>query len=363
MLFRNIFRSMNSSLINLIFSVRDSNKPYPEKPNRFLVIRQHNQFGDMLASVSLLRAIKETYPASSTVLLASPENYYAIEKNPFVDEIFVFEKRKIFSKDYLSQLRNVLRQNYDVAIVPVTVAISNTSCLLAYISDAKFKIGPASLGDQKNKLSKLFHGRVSLDWQKYPDAHVSDFILDVVRPFGIKTKNYNSCVLFDKQDEILAQEFISKIKKKADYKIFGFHVGAAKPQNRWELQKYVDSILMLKEKLNFDFYFTGTKADDEQLNFMRKYFPTAGYFLNKTIPQLAALIEQSDLFITNDTGVMHVAGTTTTPQISIFGPTNPFNWAPVGKNKFFLRKSELINDIEPDDVVSLTIYLLENYAK
>ena len=55
---------------------------------------------------------------------------------------------------------------------------------------------------------------------------------------------------------------------------------------------------------------------------------------------------------------MHVAGTTKTPQISLFGPTNPFNWAPCGKNKIFLRKSDLIDDIEVEDVFEICKVLL-----
>jgi heptosyltransferase-2 len=55
---------------------------------------------------------------------------------------------------------------------------------------------------------------------------------------------------------------------------------------------------------------------------------------------------------------MHVAGTTPTPQISIFGPTNPFNWAPIGEQKYFLRKSDLINDVTVDEVFSLCKNLL-----
>lgn len=360
---RELFRSINSFFINLFLSVKDDKKAFPNSPKKFLVIRQHNQFGDMLASVSLLRAIKETYPQSTTTLLASTENYFAIEKNPFVDEIFVFEKKKLFSLDYLPKLKSVLRQNYDVVIVPVTVAISNTSCILASISDAKFKIGPASLSKIPNKVYKLFNGRIDLNWTKCPDAHVSDFILDIVRPFGIKTKNYNSFIQFDDDDKQFASKFIDGIKSAKSQKIFGFHVGAAKPQNRWSLYKYVEVINSLRNIYDFNFYFTGSYSDGEQLAFMRKHFSNAGYFLNNTIPQLAALIEQSDLFITNDTGVMHVAGTTSTPQISIFGPTNPFNWAPVGPNKFFLRKSELIDDVNTKDVVDLAKYLLEKFSR
>src|SRR5690606_25016899 len=81
-------------------------------------------------------------------------------------------------------------------------------------------------------------------------------------------------------------------------------------------------------------------------------------FVNRTIPEVAALISRSDLFISNDTGIMHVAGTTETPQISIFGPTNPFNWAPIGKNKFFIRRSELIDDVSVQDVFDLCKILL-----
>ncbi len=55
---------------------------------------------------------------------------------------------------------------------------------------------------------------------------------------------------------------------------------------------------------------------------------------------------------------MHVAGTTQTPQISLFGQTNPFNWAPYGKDKIFVRKSDLIDDIEAEDVFEICKLLL-----
>jgi len=60
---------------------------------------------------------------------------------------------------------------------------------------------------------------------------------------------------------------------------------------------------------------------------------------------------------------MHVAGTTNTPQVSIFGPTNPFNWAPIGKDKLFIRKSEIVDDITVDDVLNLCKLLLNKNVK
>ncbi len=66
-------------------------------PKNFIIIRQHNQLGDLLAGVSLFRAIKETYPQSNITLIVSPANYSGIIKNKFVDSIFVFDKKKFIT--------------------------------------------------------------------------------------------------------------------------------------------------------------------------------------------------------------------------------------------------------------------------
>lgn len=355
MIIRNLLRRIISIVINLFLSVKEKKVSdfKVEKVTNIMIIRQHNQFGDMLASVSLFRALKEKYPESKLTLLASPENYYAVEKNNFIDKLFVFDKKKLLKQNYIKQLWEILKTDYDISIVPVTVAISNTSCILCGLSNSENKIGPVSLNGKDNPLKKIFHYRIKLDWRKCYDAHVSDFILDIVRPFNIKTKNFSSVINFDNEDLYFAKEFITKTKSEENKLLFGFHVGAAKPQNRWSLEKYRDLIYQLKNLFDFDFYFTGSNADKEQIDFMKNYFPTAGYFLNNKISQLTALISLSDLFITNDTGVMHVAGVTNVKQISIFGPTNPFNWAPIGNNKFFIRKSEFIDDVQVEDVINV----------
>ena len=75
---------------------------------KVLIIRQHNQFGDLLASISLFRAIKEKYPGCRITLIASPENYYAVTQNEFIDELFIFDKHKILTPGFLSKLKKFL---------------------------------------------------------------------------------------------------------------------------------------------------------------------------------------------------------------------------------------------------------------
>lgn len=328
--------------------------------NNVLIVRQHNQFGDLLASVSLFRAVKETYPSSKITLLASRENYFGVEKNEFIDSLLVYNNRKIWNPFYLLKLLRSLRQKYDLAIVPSTVAISTTSCLFAAFSDARIKIGPKSLNGKENKFAFVFHYPIDLNWKRCPDAHVSDFILDVVRPFGINTKDYSSSIGYEESDLKHAENFIKSLNGKPGSNVIGFHVGAGKTPNRWPLEKFINLISILKQSFPIEIYFTGSSADKDEIDFIKQNLNyRAGYFINKSIPQLAALISRSDLFITNDTGVMHVAGAVKTPQVSIFGPTNQFNWAPLGPNKYYIRKSEFISDITEEEILSICKIILE----
>ena len=361
---KNIFSSFLSSVFKLFLNVDKVNSSDVGTPKNILVVRQHNQFGDLLASVSLFRAIKESFPDSVLTVIVSPDNYYAITKNKFINKFFVFDKKKLFSPAYFKEFQDLLNKPYDLTIVPATVSVSSTSCLIARFANSKIRIGPSSLNGKTNSYAFLFDRRVALDWRKYPDSHISDFGLDILRPFGIKTKDFTSEITFNGADTKTADEFISSLNMEKDDLLIGIHVGAGKPPNRWALKNYLELIDMLDNEFKTKFYFTGSNSDGNELNFIKKNIKAeAGYFMNKSIPELAAVISKSDLFITNDTGVMHVAGSTSTPQISIFGPTNPFNWAPIGPKKFFIRKSELIDDVKTEEVFNLCKLLIDDKRK
>ncbi|MGB5287719.1 MAG: glycosyltransferase family 9 protein [Ignavibacteriaceae bacterium] len=328
-------------------------------PKKILIIRQHNQLGDLLSGVSLFRALKETYPLSQISLVVSPFNYPGMVKNKFLDRIYVFDKKKLFNPVYFYRTLKFFREGFDLAIVPVVVSISFTSNLIAGMSKSKIRIGAKSLNGEPNFSAFFFDRRIELDWRNHPDSNVSERSLDIVRPFAINTNNYKSEISFNGVDTSAAKKFIEDFSDQSKKQLIGLHVGAGKANNRWSLEKYALLVKKLENNFSANFYLTGGWAEREELNYLIKNVHIDfGKFINKPIPQIAALISMSDLFISNDTGIMHVAGTTDTPQISIFGPTNPFNWAPIGPNKYFIRKSELIDDVSVDDVFHLCEIIL-----
>lgn len=358
--------ALNSIISNVIYFIFEKTLAVEENisrdigsPQKIIIIRQHNQLGDLLAGVSLFRALKETYPDSHITLFVSPFNYPGMVKNKFIDRIFIFDKKKLFKPSYFLRLKKILSEEYDLAIVPVVVSISFTSNLLARLSKSKIRIGPQSLDGKLNKSYYFFDRRVTLDWRNHPDSNVSERSLDIVRPFNINTTNYHSEISFDDEEIKSVEKFLADNNFNDNKSLVGLHVGAGKLPNRWSLQKYKSLMSRLNENHSVNFYLTGSKTDKDEINYLVDELDfKVGLFINRSIPEVAALISKSNLFISNDTGIMHVSGTTDTPQISIFGPTNPFNWAPIGPNKYFIRKSELIEDVAVDDVYQLSNRIL-----
>lgn len=356
---KGFFAKIFLAVFKALLSVQKNESRDLGSPKKILIIRQHNQLGDLLAGVSLFRALKETFPGSQITLVVSPFNYPGMVKNKFLDRVFVFNKKSLLNPSYLIKTWRLLREKYDLAIVPVVVSISFTSNLLARISNSGTRIGANSLEGKPSSSAFFFDRRIDLDWRKHPDSNVSERSLDIVRPFGINTKNYSSEVSFNGTDTAFADNFIKEFADEKKKYLIGLHVGAGKPNNRWSLEKYAALIKKIEAGYPANFYLTVGQSEKDDISYIEKKIDIKlGKFINKPIPQVAALISKSDLFISNDTGIMHVAGTTKTPQISIFGPTNPFNWAPIGPNKYFIRKSELIEDVSVEDVYNLCTTIL-----
>ncbi len=350
----------------LLFSPPAYDPDQEKQPAKILIIRQHNQLGDLLASTSLFRAIKAKYPESNITLVVSPANKDAVAKNKYIDRVVVFNKGKHIWPVEFFRFLSVLREGYDWVLVPVTVSISFTSNLMAGIAKAKLKVGPKYLDGKYNEADLFFNKKVVLDWRNHPDMHIADRILDIVKPIGIEPAGYSPEVSFDPVDEAFADQFLNHFEELRTRPVIGLHTGAGKLPNRWYYGNFVSLIRKLREKHDACIYLTGSTADLAIIDQIREELPfTVLTCIDRSIPEVAAVIARSDLFITNDTGIMHVAGSTATPQISLFGPTNPFVWAPMGANKVFLQRSDIIDNITVAEVCEVAdrLLLLSNKGK
>ncbi len=318
----------------------------------------------MLCSLTMYAALKKKYPDSKITLVAAKTNYEIPfeEINPFLDNVIIFDRQNL--KTTFNFLRKLRERKYQLGIVPSTIKISRTSHIINLLSGAKIKVGVRSIDGNENNYHKLLTIKSDFNWK---NTHQLDRNLEVVKQIGcdLTEKEKNSIKFIFSDEEISnAKKFINENFPDKSIKIVGFHPGAGKKDNMWSTNRFVELIKKIYDRYNNYVLLTSGWIDDMIISEVERELLRGGIpykiLNNLPIKKLGAIISLIDLYITNDTGSMHIAGFSDAKMISLFGPTNPDEWAPTGENKYFIKsKNENINNILVDEVYYLAKQILE----
>jgi ADP-heptose:LPS heptosyltransferase len=329
-----------------------------------LVIRQHNQLGDMLCAIPALRALRGSFPAARIRLVLSPLHHKIMSGCPYIDEILNYNKL-FFSEQpqrFIGFGKSLRKFHPDIAVVLSTVSSSFTSNAMAWISGAPIRVGPASIGGHTKGSQWFFTHAIPLDWTNAPHRHQIERNLDTVRFLGADTEDLSLNIGLTDSEKQFAQEYFMQSKDSAQ-RVVGFHPGAGKTQNRWKASFFADTANTLGKKYKAHIMITAGPMDKEQVDAMiRELTVPFTIVKGRTIREEAAVIDQMDIFITNDTGMMHVAAATHTRVLSLFGPTNPYEWAPLGESHGFLRGNQGdVNKIKVEKVIEKAVEMMKKH--
>jgi heptosyltransferase-2 len=320
-------------------------KPFPDPAGvlSILVVRQHNQLGDMLCVVPLLRALRDRFPSARITLLASPGNRDIMLHHPCLDEVITYDKR-----DYLRDgsprlgsfrrfVRSVRGRSFDLAVVPSTVSVSFSSDALAFLSGARVRVGAGSLSGNPNPSGFFFNIPRDLDWASEPHRHQTLRNWDVLGPWLGPPATLSHEMGFAAGEREGGREFVDRTRRGLPLCV-AYHPGAGKPPNRWPADRFAEVANSLAQTLGAMTYVTegpmdGAEAREMELRLHGPY----QLIRNQPIRQVASILSWMDLVVSNDTGIMHVAAAAGTPVLSLFGPTDPEQWAPIGGSHRFIH--------------------------
>lgn len=335
--------------------------------DNILIVRKHNHLGDMLCSLPLFAALKKKSPSSHITLVVSPV-YFGTnlkEINPYADEIIEYDKSSI--SGMMKFYKNLRKRKYQLGIVPSTVKISRTSHIINYLSGAKYRVGVKKIDNKSNPFHFLLNIKSDFDWDTNK-VHQSDRNLDIARLIGCNlddSERKSIKIHLSKEDINFAKDFMQRDSYNKDKKLIAFHPGAGKTANRWHEDNFIELISMINEKFSPGFLITSGKTDEELIAYEKQELDKKKirYLLynEASITKFAALLQETDLLITNDTGPMHIAEFVGTATLSLFGPTKGYEWAPRGeKHKFIQSESGNINDITVNKVFNEYCRMLES---
>jgi len=315
------------------------------KPHRILIVKQHNQMGDMVCATPALRAIKETFPGAELILVTAPVNEEVVRHNPYLDQVVTFDQEMwrhpsmFFS--FLSRLRNF---RAEVAFVLSSVSFSVTSSAIALFSGARYVVG----GDSDPFGWDISRHAFSLVMPSDPiqTTHAVEHNLAPLRAVGIKTDDLSTVVVSAPEEKAFARLILTDLD--LDPGFWAIHPGAGKKQNLWPAERFAevaaravaagDKILVLHGPAD-----AGPLAE---MTGLLKELIDAGVKVAPACPVGvgAALLQLADRFLCNDTGVMHMAGALGVLTVALFGPTDPTLWKPPAAEVVAVKSSGRLSD-------------------
>lgn len=356
------FKNKGFHLVGRIVQSRPVIFPGRENVQNILIIKQHNQMGDMICSTPLFSAFRQYFPHAYITLVAGMDNHQVVHNHPALNEVVVYHKLNFLSApgEFWRFYRKLHERKYDLAVVPATVSVSVTSDLICKLSGAKFRLGVRILNGVENPSGFLYNLPVDLDWRNQR-RHQIYRNLDLLKGIGIETEFIPPSIGISPVDENFADQFFTRHFSRTDM-VIGFHPGAGKVANQWPADRFARLADYLVDKFQIKVLITVGPNDEIPVQKMTQLMK-APYTLAKklTLQQIAALQKRMRLYITNDTGTMHVAAAVGVPTLALFGPTYFWEWGPIDKSHRCIQSPDAnINSISFDEVKKATEEILQN---
>lgn len=284
-----------------------------------ILLLQLKRIGDLILTIPAIATLRENFPTAQMTLAISKECADLLPAIPNVDRILLVRRNL---RD-LALFLALTREKFDYC---VDFTRTDRSALLAFLSGARKRI----VYRRRDRFQK--RARVYSDYVKVRKLamHTIDYNLALVGPLGVRNVSTALHLELPQKAREKANALLRDSKVNEPYVIF--HPSSARAEKFWEPQRWADVIEHARSDSQISVLLTGgpSKAEQKHLREIkgRLHQPVVDLSGKTDLLTLAALIERARLLVTVDSAPMHLAAATHTPQVILFGPTNPFHWRP-----------------------------------
>ncbi len=281
--------------------------------------------GDAVLTLPLIGEIKHKFPKAQVDVLATKrvENIYCDQKN--IDNVILLENKK-----------NIFKFNYYDLVFDAEHYL-NTSALAA------FYLGKKTIGYSHGQRAKLYNYLVDYNDKQ----HIVHTYLDLLRKLFPKINNPKELVelSYSKEEQEEVTEILRKEGINKNDFVVGFCVSSAESAHSrmWAKEKFVKLADSLIEKYNAKIIFVSGpnefETNESVKALMKNPSLNVAKFMN--VKKTIAIIDRCCLFISNDTGPMHIAAAQGVPTIGLFCPNTPIRYAPYGSKNISIYKPVL----------------------
>ena len=296
--------------------------------------------GDVVLTTSAIALLKKAYPKARITMLVKPVVRQAVENNPVIDEVLLFEykaKENSFRK-MIEMVKTIKYRHFDLSI---SFDRKLRPALICWMAGIPVRVGPDKVFDNRfSRVTWLYTHvmRIKHDLNAVLQAETYQAI---VREFtGITEHAEPVFARITAESELKAEKIISSLPQ-AEKRI-ALCVKGTFELKTWPKEYFVELVNLLVGQYNAAFFIVGAPNDREYADEVIKGMnvPVLNFCGKTSLVDLAALIRKVDLFITVDTGATHIAATTGVKMITIYGCTSPARWKPINKKAQVLTSRE-----------------------
>jgi heptosyltransferase II len=300
-----------------------------------VLIRGVNWIGDAVMTIPALRALKRSLPDKRLVLLVKPWVAPLFEKDPDIEEIILYsdEYRGLAGKIRLAQ--RLKKYDFDTAVL---FQNAFDAALITFLAKIKRRIGYSRDG-RRILLTDAVPCNAATR-----DLHHIDYYLNLVKKAGFNAMTDLAWLFLDIEERKRARRLLEDLTRP----VIALNPGAAYGSSkRWLPERFAEVAGRVITELNGSVLLLGGLKEagiaDDILKHVDPSLVTPSSLINLSgkmhLRELMAIVAESDVLVTNDSGPMHIGYAVGTPLVAIFGSTSPEHTGPVGKTDIVIRKS------------------------
>jgi len=291
-----------------------------DAPASILVMRP-GAMGDVLLTTPALRALKNAFPKSRLTMLVTRPGREILAGNQDVDEVMVLDKSSW--RPQVEIIGAVKRRKFELVI---DFLCNPRTAMITILSGAEFRVG-YNVGLRRFAYNVVKPRDEIRDGRKVA-KYAAEVNLDMVRYLGVPAES--SGLRFDVDAK--SREAVGKFLTSNGLAPGGFvcvSPAGSWPAKTWEVEKFAALADLVAGRAGYRTVVLWGPGERELAERMLSLMKTPGVAACETsVRQAGALLAGSALFVSNDSGLKHIAVAVGTPTVTVFGPTNPVTWNP-----------------------------------
>ena len=286
-----------------------------------ILVISSNLIGDSVLSTGVVEHFAKIYPKAKFTFVIGPSAGQIYKNFPSKEKIILIQKKK-FNRHWLEIFFATFSLKWEVVI-------DLRSSLISYL-----------LFKKKNYIFKKNKSLNHLDQLK-------------------EVFNLSSSKLYI--HTTIEEEFVVKNNLNTNLKHIIIFPGGNWNPKIWPIDNYNKLInILIKKFSNLNFILVGSnKEKDIYFKAIKKDLPDNIFLdlMGKSLTLTSAYMKKSNLFIGNDSGLMHLAVASNLKTISLFGPTNDKIYGHSNENSYIIRTKKSFEEFNSMKIDPLQSYM------